>query len=477
MTKQRMFVLFACVELFFLLFSSPGYAAKLAPTPEDVALTAVEAIKAEQYDDFAKAMHPEALREFRSTMVVLLEAASKARKSSQVLALFDGVDSADDLKKLDDASVLAAFMRNAMKVEPEMKDSLAKMKVQTLGHVSEGNGTEHVVYRSTLPGLGNNNGIVKVISLRPNGETWGMLLSGDIEAIIASLKQSLKANPGFPDLKFAASKVEPLGQVAEGKGKAHVVYRLTTPLGNSKVTKIAVQSLSETDPDWELARTGKKEDLTTLVEQSLGIRKASRPEVQKGPSALVLSTADFPDPGAVPKTNPRILGRSSSKRSKSIYSRDEVDDLPASFFGGDRDRFHDVASKGGVLVGVRVSYVLRFGGRKISSVQPIYRSGEVLREGGVYGQVLSQVTTAIAKPGYAVGALKTHTGISVDGFGMVFMKIDENHLDLSDSYNSPWLGDREGGIPKDVESDGSIPVGLQGRARNEVNALGLILLK
>ncbi|WP_143206274.1 hypothetical protein [Singulisphaera sp. GP187] len=410
-------------------------------------------------------------------MSVLLDAASKAKQSSQVLALFEGVKSADDLKKLDDLAFFTSFVRHELKVKPELKEALAKMTVQTLGHVPDGKALQHVVYRTNLPFSGKNIDTVKVISLRKNGETWGMLLSGTVEATIESLKLRVKGKSEFPQFNYAASKVEPLGQLPEGEQKAHVVYRLTTPLGNSKVTKIEVLSLDETDPGWSVLKTGKTDNLTTLIEQSIGIRKVAQPDLQKGPSAMVLATSDFPDPASLPRTNPKILGRSASKRSKTGYSRDEVDDLPTSFFGGDRDRFHDVASKGGVLVGVRVSYVTKFGGRKISSVQPIYRSGEVLREGGVYGQVLSPLTTAIAKPGYGVGALKTHTGLTVDGFGMVFMKIDDNHLNPSDTYNSPWLGDRNGGSPKDVESDGSIPVGLQGRAGKEVNALGLILLK
>lgn len=477
MTKRRLFVGIACLELTFLYANLSGRATAAVSSPEDMALVAVDAIKVQKYEAFAKAMHPEALREFRSTMSALLDAASRAKQSSQVLPLFDGAKRIEDLKKLDDLAFFVSFMQGAMKVNPETKEALAKMKVQVLGHLPEGKTTEHVVYRTTFPGTGPGLESVKVISLRKDGETWGLLLGGDVEAIIASLKQRLKGRPGPLDFDFAASKVEPLGQSAEGAQRAHIVYRLTTPFGNSKVTKIDVVSVGEADPGWGLLKSGKPEDLTKLVEQSLGIRKLVRPDPKKNPSAMALATSEFPDPATVPKTNPRILGRSSSKRSNSGYTRNEVDDLPESFFGGDRDRFRDVANKGGILVGVRVSYVMKFGGRKISSVQPIYRSGEVLREGGVYGKVLSQVTTTIAKPGYAVGALKTHTGISVDGFGMVFMKINENQLDPSDTYNSPWMGDREGGSPKDAESDGKLPVGLQGRAGKEVNALGLILLK
>ncbi len=55
------------------------------------------------------------------------------------------------------------------------------------------------------------------------------------------------------------------------------------------------------------------------------------------------------------------------------------------------------------------------------------------------------------------------------------MKIDGDRLDPEDSYKSDWLGDEKGGNPRDVSSDGKIPVGLQGSAGKEVYGLGMIV--
>jgi hypothetical protein len=120
---------------------------------------------------------------------------------------------------------------------------------------------------------------------------------------------------------------------------------------------------------------------------------------------------------------------------------------------------------------------MRFGGPKISSIKPIYRVGNKLVDGKRRGTLLGKETAAIAKPGYAVGAINTHTGLTVDGFEMVFMKIDGEQLDTSDSYTSPWLGDKKGGSPADASTEGKLPVGLQGRAGKEVYGLGLIVEK
>ena len=51
-----------------------------------------------------------------------------------------------------------------------------------------------------------------------------------------------------------------------------------------------------------------------------------------------------------------------------------------------------------------------------------------LVDGERRGRLLGEETTAVAKPGYAVGAINTHTGLTVDGFEMVFMRIDGDRL-------------------------------------------------
>jgi hypothetical protein len=158
------------------------------------------------------------------------------------------------------------------------------------------------------------------------------------------------------------------------------------------------------------------------------------------------------------------------------YADETIEDLSKSF-PRERDGFRDVGPEGSVLVGVRVTFIERFGGPKVRSAQPIYRSGKSHYAGLIHGEQVGPVAVVVARPGYAIGGLVTHTGLTVDGFGIVFMKIDGDHLDPTDSYNSPWIGDRKGGSPGEVMSSGGLPVGLQGRARNELNAIGLTLLK
>lgn len=179
-----------------------------------------------------------------------------------------------------------------------------------------------------------------------------------------------------------------------------------------------------------------------------------------------------------PALTRRRITLSSPPRNARRYADDQLADLQRSFPNTARDGFRDVGPTGSVLVGVRVSYIERFGGPKVRSVQPIYRSaGNRHYVGRIHGQVVGPVTMVVARPGYAIGGLVTHTGLTVDGFGIVFMKVDGDRLNPGDTYNSQWIGDVKGGSPGQVMSDGTMIVGLQGRSGNEVFALGLIGLK
>jgi hypothetical protein len=154
--------------------------------------------------------------------------------------------------------------------------------------------------------------------------------------------------------------------------------------------------------------------------------------------------------------------------------------VPESFFGRNGPRFDDVGPAGSLLVGVRYTTHPFLGRPKVGALQPLYRtspSSRTLVEGDHHGEVAGPETTVVARNGYAVGAIKTRTGLSLDGLVLIFMKVEGDRLDPSDSYESPVIGDSEGGSPAIVSGNGSLVVGLQGLSAKNVNALGLILVK
>jgi len=270
MMKQRSFLAMASAVLIFLLFPSKSPAAPDDGSPEAVVRAATDALNHGRTEEFAKAMHPEALREFRAAMSALVDAAAKEGQADQVLKIFPSVKDVQELKKLDDVHFFADYMRGVTGHDPALKSALANSKVQVLGHVAEGKETAHVVYRlSTKVDGADVDGLISVASLRKDGPRWAMLLSGDVEAMTLMMKQRLAAKPTVPDLK--AMKVQPLGHLLEGNENAHLVYRTVTPFGDTSFKKINVLSVKKTDPGWKVVRDGDSEAIIKLIKEQFGL--------------------------------------------------------------------------------------------------------------------------------------------------------------------------------------------------------------
>jgi hypothetical protein len=211
---------------------------------------------------------------------------------------------------------------------------------------------------------------------------------------------------------------------------------------------------------------------TNLTSFPLAARPASAPGARMD-TALAARVVDARPRSTRPSRSISSSGKRESPPEGLTY-------VPEALLRRSGVRFDDVGPAGSLLVGVRYSTHPFVGRPKISSVQPLYRTSNAthtLIEGDLHGDVTSAEATAIAKAGYAVGAIKTRTGLSLDGFVIVFMRIAGDRLDPSDSYESPVLGDSQGGSPAFVSGNGGLVVGLQGLAAKNVNALGLILAK
>lgn len=163
--------------------------AKQSDSPEQIVKKAIDAMKEDRMDDFAELMHPDALQSFKDSMVSIVEGATKLGQEKQILRLFDGVASADDLTKLDGAQVFVSFMRGYGRLRPEMRKSLAETEAHIVGHVAEGKEFAHVVCRMTMTVEGVKVTKLEVISVKRTDSGWAMLLRGDIETMAAALLQ------------------------------------------------------------------------------------------------------------------------------------------------------------------------------------------------------------------------------------------------------------------------------------------------
>ncbi|QJW97206.1 S1C family serine protease [Frigoriglobus tundricola] len=145
--------------------------------------------------------------------------------------------------------------------------------------------------------------------------------------------------------------------------------------------------------------------------------------------------------------------------------------------GGADPQFNDKAPEGGYLVGFEVG-IGKWGPNDVLvAAQPIYRVGEKESAGTQFGTDRTRPVKVVAKRGYAVGAISVKAGAVVDGFSVTFMKVVGGKLDPKDSYESEWVGGGGTLTPTKLGGDGTLVVGIVGRANNtNVTGLGLLYI-
>jgi hypothetical protein len=227
---------------------------KLAPgSPEEVASKAADAAGAGRYDEFAKLMDPAALKSFHDGFTGVFELALKSGKSQvvdQILPVLFGIKTLDAFKTLDDAACFAAFTRAVAGQVPNLKEGLKQARNEVLGKVDETKDTTHVLCRLRLGGPAGEAGpILTVMSLRHVDGAWKLLLSGNVDAMMATMKQAIAGAP--PATQPAELTVQPLGRVPEGPDTVHVVYRPSRPSPANKEAKVSALTVTRDDPDWD----------------------------------------------------------------------------------------------------------------------------------------------------------------------------------------------------------------------------------
>ena len=180
--------LLAALLILLSLASVNLYAAD-AESPEDVARRALQALKQDRLDDFAALMHPEALARAKTLLLSIVRAAAKEGAEKEVLGLFRGVETPEQLEKLNDVEFFVSFYGGLTSMLPQMKELLEGAEVRVIGHVSEGKDVAHVVYRISMTSDGAQITKLTVLSVRKTEQGWRMLLSGDIEGVAKMLER------------------------------------------------------------------------------------------------------------------------------------------------------------------------------------------------------------------------------------------------------------------------------------------------
>jgi hypothetical protein len=382
------------------------------------------------------------------------------------------------------------IVRDNKQADGAVVNGISCMSCHNRGLIEKADQVRDVVAKSKAF---DKEAVETIMALYPPRERFEELMKGDLDRFAGAVKETGAALSHTEPVFALAVQFEEELNAALAAAESGLLIKdfqdllsRSAPLGQALGPLLAEGTVKRDVFVAAFPLIAEARHLTVLAPKATRLVLDTKPAASQSQAGMPQG-GRFPSPsrGQRPSLNARPNSNSSTGPAPKTapagktkgYDPDRLANLPPSFFGGDRDRFRDVGPAGSVLVGVRISTHLFFGGPKISSTVPIYRSGSRLIEGATYGQVTGPETTAVARPGYAVGGLKTRTGLSVDGFGMVFMRIKDGRLDPSDSYDSPWLGDTQGGSPGTVYSDGSLPVGLQGRAEKNVNALGLVVVK
>lgn len=141
--------------------------------------------------------------------------------------------------------------------------------------------------------------------------------------------------------------------------------------------------------------------------------------------------------------------------------------------------YRELATDGGVLVGLEVGLGGSSPAEWVVAVRPIYRVAGRDRTGPPAGRFLSdEVKRTVhlsARDEYAVAAVQLGTGRGVDGLAIRFARIDRAWLKLADSYESAWVGTTSAEQREWLTGDGQPVVGLFARLDGDaVRGLGLI---
>ncbi len=150
--------------------------------------------------------------------------------------------------------------------------------------------------------------------------------------------------------------------------------------------------------------------------------------------------------------------------------------LRTPVFGGSGGGAFEAWSEGSLLAGFVYSTNNYPGGNwVIESLQPIIEHDSTRTLGETYGWRRNETSRVESVPGYGVAGMKVRYGHRLDGFQLLFMRVDEEGvLDPNDSYWSPWCGGTGGGGPTLLGGSGNPIIGIHGRAGYEIDAIGLM---
>lgn len=173
-----------------LLLVSTGAALAAPPPPEQVVASYVAALTGGRFDEAAAQMDPRDLERFRALLEPLFDIEAKPGEPGP-LALLDGVKDVASAKALPAPAFFNAFLNGLSKLNPAFGASLRTATSETLGSVPEGADTLHFVCRSKAKVGELSLTKMTVVTLHRVGGEWKIALSGEIEGLAETIRQSV----------------------------------------------------------------------------------------------------------------------------------------------------------------------------------------------------------------------------------------------------------------------------------------------
>lgn len=180
------------VVLLLLTFALPVVAQD--ETPEAVAKAY---LAASQTGDWAKAatlMHPEALASLKRTFAAIIKLDKKNEVAKELFNLKDSLE----FEQLSPEAVFTRMISGLTANIPMMKELLSDSQTAIIGQVAEAPDLIHIVYRMEMKMQNAPVTKLAVMSMKKSGNTWRMLLSGDMEAAFTSISKTLEATMNAP---------------------------------------------------------------------------------------------------------------------------------------------------------------------------------------------------------------------------------------------------------------------------------------
>jgi HEAT repeat protein len=299
-----------------------------------------------------------------------------------------------------------------------------------------------------------------------------------------SVLPQLRTAAGSPDRAVRAAVAQVLGTYAGRNGETYALVsaaflpllRDPEALVRERALKTFSTALIGTPQERELYRSAVDPLLVAMKDAHPGVRLSAVSALREFSSLA---------PSKVAPALRQALGDSDpSVREMAAYGLKQMAvpapaETPAKRVrqagGQGGEPFIDLAPRGGLLVGFRVT-VWNTGDREfIKSLVPLYRVGVAEERGKVHGQPSGPTQETLARPGYAIGGLIAQGDDRFDGFMAVFMKIIPGGLDPKDKYLGDWIGGRRVGADVFLGEDAVPVIGVSGRQGADIDALGLVL--